>query len=1357
MSPQQGMEEQQRAVAVLKIFLTYVEYIGISFLIWYLIVAKGVNPAYTFITVVAVVVSFGLHNLLKRGHFHLVAWTLTGSLLVLVTLSLFAFGSMRDVGLTAYLLVLTLTAVVLGEGAILISSSVIGVVVIALSILELNGLIQPERVALVPFDPVMFIAVLSLTVILLRAAVREINTGFKRAREQAEKLDTLNTELEYRVRERTVQLENANLQLQATKDRLEYLLSTSPVVIYSARAGGEIGTTYVSKNIQAHFGYTPDEFLSEPGFWLTHIHPDDLTRIVPRFQDILEERTRLFEYRFLHRDGRYRWVRDEAKLVGENENHPLEIIGTWVDITAQRQAEFALMENKHLLQNILDNTSTFVIAKDYRNSSGSYIFVNEAFAQQFGKSPIAFKQTTVFDIYPEEIARRLQEDDLEVFRTGIATRSEEHVLFGNRPHIVLSNKFPLFDAEGVSYGMCIVATDITELKHKEEELRSSEARFRAFIDHATDAFFLQGEKAVILDINRQACESLGYSRDELLGSTPILFDHDISSSFAEQIQANICNGEMLTFDTHYTRKDGSSYPVEVKLRAFWIDDQPFLVSLARDITERKRIEDELRRKQEAERQFSQKLSDLQEVTNILSRAETFDDLTRLAVELARGRLGFERAGLWLLDESFEVKLGTFGIDEEGKLRDEREIRRELEEGPVLDFLKQGKANAQMIGQPSFNHLGEQVGEGETVMATLWDGRETIGLITVDNYFTQQPFHETQIELLRLYATTLGHLLKRKRIEDALRKSQTNLELALEAGNVGLWSWDFGTNQIYFSPEWKAQIGYTDEEIPNSFEVWRSLLHPDDLLSVLQMLDAARQFPWPRYQVEFRMRHKKNAYRWILSQGSIEVDERGIPQRIYGSHVDISHSKQASEALLQSEARLALVFNNTSDLQMLLEVDENKVVRVAAVNQRFLDTAHMMGLKDDQNYLIGRTSLEILAQQVQGPLFLEAEYQHFREAITTKKQLTYEVHFIFAKGEFFGEVVLVPVLDEHEQCKHLLWSARDITERKRVEDTLKLTNLTIDQIPDAVYWMDDQLKIINVNFKACEMLGYTRAELMEMSAYDVEPTLLPNAPSNYLIVRSAMEKLVYESHHRAKDGTLIPVEIVVSDLEVGHQRLNCVLARDITLRKQAEQELRLSLVEKEILLKEIHHRVKNNLQVISSLLYLQSQKIKDENQLELFRESQNRVAAMALVHEQLYQSNDFAEVDFGKYVRTLVQTLFDSYGVDEHRITYIIETDGTTLNINIAIPCGLMVSEMVSNALKYAFRAKPTGQITITLHKHEAMYHLWVKDNGVGIADGLQLRPGSLGLRLIEQLTTQIGGKITRMGPPGTTYLVEFPI
>lgn len=215
--------------------------------------------------------------------------------------------------------------------------------------------------------------------------------------------------------------------------------------------------------------------------------------------------------------------------------------------------------------------------------------------------------------------------------------------------------------------------------------------------------------------------------------------------------------------------------------------------------------------------------------------------------------------------------------------------------------------------------------------------------------------------------------------------------------------------------------------------------------------------------------------------------------------------------------------------------------------------------------------------------------------------------------------------------------------------------------------------------------------------------------------------------------------------------------DITDRKQAEESLKNSLREKELLLSEIHHRVKNNLQIISSLLRLQSRHISDPEYQRIFMEGQNRVQSMALIHEGLYESRDLGNVDFQGYIGKLMNHLFLSYGVDRSRVQCKVEVAAGSIGIDSAVPCGLLVNELVSNSLKHAFPGEGRGEIGVALSSnHEGHFDLVVRDNGIGLPPGLRFsNTPTLGLRLVTTLVTQLRGKIELANGPGTKFTISF--
>jgi PAS domain S-box-containing protein len=214
--------------------------------------------------------------------------------------------------------------------------------------------------------------------------------------------------------------------------------------------------------------------------------------------------------------------------------------------------------------------------------------------------------------------------------------------------------------------------------------------------------------------------------------------------------------------------------------------------------------------------------------------------------------------------------------------------------------------------------------------------------------------------------------------------------------------------------------------------------------------------------------------------------------------------------------------------------------------------------------------------------------------------------------------------------------------------------------------------------------------------------------------------------------------------------------DITDRKRAEGMLKTSLKEKELLLREIHHRVKNSLQLISSLLTLQASEIDDEKILARYKESENRIHTIALIHESLYQSTNISNINFRDYVEVLVEDIMNSFGVSTNKVKTILELGDYNLGIETAIPLGLIINELVSNSLKHAFKGYDKGEIKIILEKNDETYTLTIKDNGIGLPEGFKFgETSSLGILLINSLVNQLEGELDVEVNRGTLVIINF--
>jgi PAS domain S-box-containing protein len=369
--------------------------------------------------------------------------------------------------------------------------------------------------------------------------------------------------------------------------------------------------------------------------------------------------------------------------------------------------------------------------------------------------------------------------------------------------------------------------------------------------------------------------------------------------------------------------------------------------------------------------------------------------------------------------------------------------------------------------------------------------------------------------------------------------------------------------------------------------------------------------------------------------------------------------------------------------------------------------------------------------------------------------------------------IVPVFNESGVVERVAVFATDITERKRAEEAVLASERKYRTLVTAMregIMAVDAVDIIQlVNPRMCEMLGYEDAELVgrpvaAFLADDCSQTLLKEKRE----LRAIGVSDTYELAMRRKNGRVIQVLITGNPVvdEGGRITGSMAVMTDITERKRASDQLRAAFQEKVVLLKEIHHRVKNNLQVISSLLNLQSGHITDPTVRELFKESQNRIRSMALVHEKLYRSSDLFRIDCSEYMQSLAGNLFRSYGGDARGITMRVETNGVSVGIDEAIPCGLIVNELLSNALKYAFPGEdvqrsfsPDGpEITLALaDTGTGKLRLSVRDNGIGFPQSVDFRStSSLGMQLVNVLAEQLGGSVELEPGPGTTFALTFP-
>ncbi len=358
---------------------------------------------------------------------------------------------------------------------------------------------------------------------------------------------------------------------------------------------------------------------------------------------------------------------------------------------------------------------------------------------------------------------------------------------------------------------------------------------------------------------------------------------------------------------------------------------------------------------------------------------------------------------------------------------------------------------------------------------------------------------------------------------------------------------------------------------------------------------------------------------------------------------------------------------------------------------------------------------------------------------------------------FGE----PMRDPDGAIVGVRGAAQDITERKQAKAALQESEeryrTLFEYAPDGILIADGDSYYLDANASICRMLGYARDELIGRHASDIVAQAEVTHIGPALDLIKAKADYSREWRFRRKDDSVFPAEVKATVMPDGNL---LALISDISERKRADEALRASLREKESLIKEVHHRVKNNLQVITSLLRLEAGRSAQPDTKSVLKEMQNRIRSMALLHESLYRSENLEQVDLPNYITQITTHLFRSMLPERGKIQLHLDLAPLSIALEQAVPCGLLVNELVSNCLKHGFPEGRAGEVRIELGPENggSQVRLRVSDTGVGLPPDFEAKRAlSLGLQLVSDLVRQLKGRLEISGGPGlgTVFEVAF--
>lgn len=935
---------------------------------------------------------------------------------------------------------------------------------------------------------------------------------------------------------------------------------------------------------------------------------------------------------------------------------------------------------------------------------------------------------------------------------------------------------------------------VSDRQNAENAMRQSEARYRAIVEDQTELICRYLPDGKITFVNQAYCRYFGVPPEDLLGNSfmALILEED-RESFLEQYNLLSPDKPFFTSEHRVILPSG-----EIRTQQ-WIDRAIFdetgqiveYQAVGRDVSDRTVAETAL---QELNAELEQRVQ---------QRTERYEQ-AYLAGKLTEEKLQNSEAEMLALFNAMTDIVLVF--DASGRYLKIAPTAPELLYKPAPEVL--GKTLAEIFPEAEANfalgHIRQTLASGQTHRVEY---RMEIGckLFWFDASISPLEFDRVM--------WVARDITARKHAEAALQKSEEKFRNLFDDAPIAIGLASVRDYRIIKVNEAHRQmLGYSDSEL--AAMSFADVTHPEDLQADLEQVKQLVEGDIPRFQMEKRLIKKNGELMWANLTVTLIRDREGIPLYSMGAIEDISYRKRAEMEFQQLKERLqfllgsnpAVIFTAaptgdfcttyiSDNVQTIVGYDPQELLAdckfwssrihpedLPQFLVNFSDLCEGKNciceyrfLHQDGIYRWLRTELKLLVDSMGIP----------SEIIGYAADISNSKYAELARGQQFEQERLVEAI------------ARRVRQSLQLEEILNTTVAELQQVLLADRVLVYQLLpenggrvIAEAVAEGCSQLVdrcfgeevfpaeiyqlYLQGRISAISELD-SPCITPCVVEFMKQIQVRAKLVVPIIQHSQLWGLLIAHQCdrprdwpeweinlfqqLVNQLAIAIQQslLYQQLQAELSDRKQAEANLKNSLREKEILLKEIHHRVKNNLCVVASLLELQSNTVADPQVSKMFEESQNRLYSMALIHEKLYRSTNLAQINFGEYLEDLVSNLFHSYNISNNRIQLQVLAEPISLNLETATPCGLIANELVSNTLKHAFPDGTTGTVSVECYQTgDQEINLLVKDNGIGFPQNLDFRKTqSMGFQVVCTLTEQLEGTIEISREFGTSFHLKF--
>lgn len=906
-------------------------------------------------------------------------------------------------------------------------------------------------------------------------------------------------------------------------------------------------------------------------------------------------------------------------------------------------------------------------------------------------------------------------------------------------------------------------------------------------------------------VNQQACDLYGYSKEEFYSMSVFnVYLDDAAKEKIDSITEEYSIGEIIDLEGVSKKRNGELFPVQV--RYCRVDDEHAL-AIVREISEKKKIEhlnEELSNVIEIKKRQNRKLKLNRDILRMVAQHKPIEDILKILLErmedlfdsirisillLEKNKL-FAKAGPSLPNTFIEAVNGiTVGVDMlpcciAANTKKEVIVENLYEDPRFVNCinLAQGHSITSCWSMPIIASDGDVLGTfalySETSRVPSITEMDLILMATdLAEIAIEQNYYEASLKKINKEYLQQNKELEATKVileEDKkiLEEREEQLKEAQRLSKVGSWWYQFDTEELLWS-EQQYRTYNVDVSTPTNqlYDVYMTKISEAAEYEFRAVVRAALEGEDANFKYEHKVVNEHGSCKYILGIGHVEKDKEGNALFIKGTEQDVTELKLAQDAAIENELKFNELISNINEIVFIVDLEDksnydNPITYINGDTLGIFGYAHQE-LKEDPLLWASRIH----------PDDLEEVNNQGARLHQTGQPVIREYRFKHKDGHYLWIEDNVSVgTTDHQSRSKLFGSARDITKRKKSEvailegrERLQLATQAARlgsydwQVKEGIlHWNDRMYELFGLDKETSEVYIKNehiasvlhlddRAKVMNAYMDNLNNKNLFNFKNEYRIILNNKIKHI-ESHvifFRDKKG--IPSRVIGTCL-------------DVTERKEAEALL-ISNEEKDVLLKEIHHRVKNNLQVITSLLSLQSSYLKDDDQKRIFADSQYRINSMAIVHEMLYQSDNLSKLDYRNYLQELSEYLIGSIKGADNNVELLLDVPQISLGIDTAIPLGLLINEILTNSLKYGIKKDDAGTISIAIRRVETeenglikvSFVLEIGDNGAGYSDSINFRnSNSLGLRLMNNLTRQLEGSMKKdNSKKGTNYIISF--